>query len=125
MSTPWFPLPPVWDWPGISADHADRARAYFVRQADRLESQVSGCRHIAEARAYALCIEKMHDLGIFSTDHISELDVVRQVRRAELFARHDAIGRRIAAGTWPKRDGKERMSFLTEEDLGRVSEGTP
>jgi hypothetical protein len=81
-----------------------------------------GCRHIAELRSYTLCIEKMHDLSMFSTDHLAKYDVVRQLRHSEMFRRHDAIGKRIAAGTWPKRTGIERTNFLTDEDLARTAQ---
>ena len=68
-------------------------------------------------RAYCALIEIMHDRKVFSSEHMSQCDVIRQIGIAEGFRRHDAIGRRIMAGTWPKRKGGVRTCYLTSEDL--------
>jgi hypothetical protein len=78
---------------------------------------IRGCLYVCQLRSYALCIEKMHELGIFKTEHFTEFDVIRQLGHADGFRRHDAIGRRIKAGTWEKEKGTKRTLFLAEEDI--------
>jgi hypothetical protein len=78
---------------------------------------IRGCLYVCHLRSYAQCIEMLHELGAFTTEHLTNFDVIRQLQHADGFRRHDAIGRRINAGTWQKEKGTTRTLFLTDEDI--------
>lgn len=103
---PWTPEPPVWEWNGISERFRARAKERYAQRSSAIESD-GQARGPAELRAYCELVEVMHEKGVFNTEHIRSHDVIRQLHRAENFKRHDAIGRRILAGTWPKREKGE------------------
>jgi hypothetical protein len=114
---PWTPHPPVWEWEGLTDAVKERALEYYEERAAFIEYEGKQARGPAEARAYCILIDVMHAKKLFNTEHMRHGDVIRQVDRREAFRRHDAIGRRIMAGTWPKRKGGVRTCYLTSEDL--------
>jgi hypothetical protein len=114
---PWTPYPPVWEWEGISKEIGDRAREAYEERAAIIEYDGRQARGPAEARAYCILIDVMHEKKIFTTEHMQSCDVIRQIGQREAFRRHDAIGRRIMAGTWPKRKGLVRTCYLTPDDF--------
>ncbi len=114
---PWTPHPPVWEWDGLSDAVKERALEYYEERAAIIEFDGGQAKGPAEMRAYSILIDVMHEKKLFNTDHMRDGDVIRQVDRREGFRRHDAIGRRIRAGTWPKRVGGVRTCYLTSEDL--------
>jgi hypothetical protein len=93
------------------------AREHYEERAAIIENDAGEYRGTAEMRAYSIVIDTMHERKLFNTDHMRDGDVIRQVDRREGFRRHDAIGRRIMAGTWPSRKGWVRTCYLTPEDL--------
>ena len=114
---PWTPHPPVWEWDGLSDVSKERARECYEERAAIIEYNGGLSRGVAELRAYSILIDVMHEKKLFNTEHMRDGDVIRQVDRREAFRRNDAIGRRIMAGTWPKRKGGVKTCYLTSEDL--------
>jgi hypothetical protein len=114
---PWTPHPPVWEWEGLSDATKERGREYYEERAAVIEFDAGEARGPAEMRAYCELVDAMHDNGAFSTEHIANNDVIRQIHVAEIFRRHDAIGRRIMAGTWSKRAEDSRPTLQPEDML--------
>lgn len=114
---PWSPHPPVWEWEGILGLLREQYLEDFEERAAIIAYCSKEYRGVAEIRAYCLLIDRIHEEGGFTTTHMQDMDFIRQLGRAERFRRHDAIGRRIMAGTWPKRKGIERTNYLTTEEI--------
>jgi len=117
MSHPWCPGKPVWEWADLPCRYQERAKQLFKRCAEYLLAQGQP-RHLADMRAYAALIERMESAGVFELVHFQEYDVIFQLSQARQFRRHDAIGRRIMAGTWPK-----GATPITEDEVAAV--GSP
>jgi len=93
---PWSPHPPVWEWTGISKKAATRAREIFEERAAIIEHHGGYSQATAEIRAYCALVERMHEAGVFTLEQI-EIDVARQVWRAERFQREVAWAKALVS----------------------------
>ena len=101
MSSPWHPDLPIWEWPGVTPELAARCREHYEERAAIMEYDACIGRVSAEQNAYALMIEMLYDRGVFSTEEISDHEVITQVRRAAIIRRSWSFGDKLVSRGGP------------------------